>query len=1179
MLLSRLSAGLFGALISLSVAAQSPPQPTSQQIEDAKALGAAASGQAKSQALQVDSTGQPVLGSDGKPLMQETSTNSLRDSLRMFQDTSGLQSLEQVASPGNGGRTGLAKIGVTGQFDFVCKSAANSVFSAGSLAFKLGACESQNNAVSTVSARLCDNATRAGTCSSDSDYGDSFRLAANQFSQLGDLQMGVACNSQKTCRITVKGTYTVGGNDASMKTDARTAAQQATDGSVISQLRTAVIQGDYAGQMTDIGKPLQACAAANANAMSTGTASTCDGQQTVTVATQQNQAKCTGTRQCLHEAISVQTFTRKCTRTFPLTERISRVQYKNTATCTIAETRQPKGDFATTDSCAATPAGDPRSGMTKVGALARACSSTVTESDVEVCIAYSTTEYWANVAVSTLLGQSASPSAVAGACDTSPLSETRYSSCENGNWFGRTSPLSDCSVAVFDEATNQSGITGAELNYAERAGCGFCLTPAVGETCYGQPSVTDDVDSCAGMALDSCTLTSTAPRSYTGNGGLVSSQEETYACRKETKSCTAYSSASDENGCLSSDMALGLDKAKPGPSTADGSLNSALVAAAVLDSTARGSEGQQSQAIPLIFSGADMRCGRATGGIGQLFGRNCCRTDLERPVAGQLTRGGCNMDEAKLAAARRSSYAHFIGDYCSKRMFFPRRCLERKETYCVFQGILPRLVQEQGRDQLAALTASSANSQIEQASLGFSYYDNASGSWSTPVSANGVTVAAWQWPSYCANPELAQQKLLAEPDAKSCPGVVSTYVATCELSTGCGSLPAQPEDGAASWQLHVLNPLENITTATSRFATMTGACSTQTKRCQYTLSAWPAGVGGKAVVSHDLNWSLYSNQTTPNSGQAPEVYQMNNIGDLMFKGFSVPGMATGGLPSTVRLDFSRDGGQTWTTHQLPTNQQKGDFALPNSDVKLSGYCDGATNSCGYRITGTTVVTAKTWGSAENPDCSGFTAGQLSAFDFGKMDLSEWLSSVMSKVATRTNTELVQAANQQFQAFNSVFSQGAVSQAKPTSANFARMVPSEGFGPFSGKLVVSGNWPETTGDATVDKDKVTQVFVKWGDCSADEQVAPVPLDQGNGFATRHTFPAPDSLACLGNPHQNVTHQVELTVYTTLSGVQKRTLKVENAWATFPGGTQNNDNVGQRVTVPANGGDTTPPPPKP
>jgi hypothetical protein len=294
---------------------------------------------------------------------------------------------------------------------------------------------------------------------------------------------------------------------------------------------------------------------------------------------------------------------------------------------------------------------------------------------------------------------------------------------------------------------------------------------------------------------------------------------------------------------------------------------------------------------------------------------------------------------------------------------------------------------------------------------------------------------------------------------------------------------------------------------------------------------------------------------------------MNNVSDLMFRTWSQPGMADGKtVPPTLRVDYSKDGGQSWITIQLSTQLNGQDYTFPDSDTKITGACDAATNICSYHITGTVTIVAKPWGSAEAPDCTGFTAGQLSAMDFGKMDLSEWLSLVMEKAKENAGTTTSSAVTSaDLAAFNSSYKSGKV-ESITGGANFARVTPPQGFGPFEVQLMVSGYWPGTTGDPAQDTDVVTHVDADWGDCtSVDAMSSMNSAVVGAGYVARHTFVAPDKLNC-GSANANVQQVIKITAYTSKSGIQQRTVSVENAWSKFPGSTgKNNDIVPVTTTV--------------
>ncbi|MNR71712.1 conjugal transfer mating pair stabilization protein TraN [compost metagenome] len=1185
MQLAKFLLGATCALFTLAASAQ-PAAPSAADIARAKAAATQTATQMRNLSIVRDGNGEATRDANGSLQTTQTSRVTQQGDLDYFKSITGLEGLEQVATPGRG-QAGIAKVTSTQTFDLDCRRAASGLIrAAGGLTFRLGNCSS--SPVRTIQFTVCDAAQRVSQCAQPADFSRSVNVPVGSFVAVGNLQVGAGCNSADTCRISVKGTETLGGNDTTLKQQ----AQQATANSgIVSDLGTKVADGTYSEKMNEVGRPLMDCAERNRRSMgANGKVTGCgdEGQQaavTVNPANTQQGAQCNTQRTCLRWGTTSQTYSRSCTRTFPLTERVIKYQYE-TAECRIVETTAKDGTVSRTNSCVSGDA-DAAAGMNKIGDTSKECTSRDAEGS---CVAKAWTEYFASKDPE-VLSVNDSPSPVAGACDNSPLSETRYTGYEGGTWFGRTLPDNECISQIVDEGDGASTGMFVQLTNTEKAGCGVYTTPSVGTTCYGQPSETDDVDSCRQVDLSGCQLVSATPGSYTGGtSGLIMSQQETFQCSRSQNICLEWSKGPDDAACMdSSQMTFGTDQTKTLANDGSG-MNAALVAAAIIDATAEGvgtQGGDKDPFVPLLFSGDNMKCTRATGGIGQLFGRNCCRMDLERPVKGNIIRGGCDLDDVRLAAARRSHYTVYIGDYCSKKMKFPSRCLERTESYCTFNGVLPRLLHEQGRAQLASMAASSSGASVIRNNLTFPYFDSDSGHWSPPLQVNGVTVTAWKWPSYCVDPAQAAEHFASNPDALECPGVVRTVIATCD-NGNCGDLPRAPEYGAGEWSLIEVNPLERATTAVSRYAVVTGACSTTNGNCTYEVAAWPAGQGGKAVITRDISWELFSNQG-PTSSAPGGVSQMSNMADLMFRTWSQPGMSDGKtVPAQVRIDFSRDGGQSWRTVNVPTDLTGREYEFPDSDTRMTGKCDALTNLCAFRVTGTLTIWAKPWGSAKRPDCTGFTAGQLSAMDFGKMDLSEWLATVMDKAANAAPTELAKAASQQFSDFNSLFQegQGVIKMAAPNGANFARVSPSQGFGPFDVQLVVSGYWPQTTGDRTRDTDVVTRVEVDWGDCTGKQVLSHIPRAQtgeddngrpiyaptqsGDGYVGMHRFESPDKLRC-GSKRANVTQVIEITAYTTKSGVQKRTVSVENAWAVFPGaGGGNNDNVPLEVSAPVNQG---------
>lgn len=1116
------------------------------------------------------------------PTVTSSSQSSVEQSLNYFQKMTGTTGVTVQNSVGSGdGQGGLAQIGTNQYFDVNCSQLSSPVVRAAANAeFKILRCEmSSANQVSAVDLQVCTASTQGGTCEAN-NFSSPLSLATGKYFSVSGMQVGTACNTALDCRITVQATNQEGGN--------QTALQQASDSSSVltnpnswaSKLLNATQQGNYNQQLKTEGASLANCASQNAQSMQTsGTVSNCSqsAPQTVSVASDSTTPTSQQPQTCLKWNTLAQPFTQSCAEDFALTQLQSESHYSKTLTCQVTQ----QTGSAPVSSCAST------TGYTQVGKTAPTCLSKDASGN---CAQQSWTEYWVDFSSATSVGTTTYPYPSSGTCDTNPLSETRTTTCPNGDWFGRTLATSACEQPVTDTATGASTGRTLDLDFHSKPGCGVCLTPQVNEMCYANTAPSSN---CSAATLQGCSLQSVAPDETAGS--LVLSQTAEYSCQSQTKYCAQWSGS---NSATVSSSDLGLSQTVTNSGQATGNSTQALVQLEIADATAQGVEGSQSnQALPLIFGGQSYFCSLPTGGfLGSIFSKNCCDINLKRPSEGGVIQNGCSMEEAELAAARRSQLTTYIGSWCSSSTSFPHHCLQITQGYCGFKGLLARLVQEQGRQQLAQIVGSSASLNEQQQATTFPYYSSTeSGQWSPQIVVNGVDIQAWEWPSYCADPQTAANMYLTNPNAQLCSSTMDTWFATCGIPGGCGALPSQPSDGSGTWQLQDVDPLKNVTTAVSPFATVTGQCSAQTGQCAYTDAAWPAGQGGKVVVTKELSWPLYSNAapaSAASGASAQQYYQMNNMADFVFKGYSVTGAPGTALPSSVRLDYSSDGGQTWQTTTLPTTTLLSSSETLPGDISVTGGCDTTTNLCDYHFTGTFTVSAKPWGPPQAPDCSGFTAGQLSVMNFGKMNLSEWLSQVQSRIQTNvTGNVLQQGSDQASSILQAVNSGGQLTQTEVAAqgANFARIVPAQGFGPFQARLAVSGYWPQTTGNPALDTDKVIGVTVDWDDCSLPDEMTPITpyeLQQEQngslsldytyysagtgtpnewGYSIDHTFPSPDSMSCKGNPQSNFEHHVTLTVQTLHSGTHVVTLNVMNAWAAFPGEHQNNVIVPNSATA--------------
>jgi conjugal transfer mating pair stabilization protein TraN len=91
------------------------------------------------------------------------------------------------------------------------------------------------------------------------------------------------------------------------------------------------------------------------------------------------------------------------------------------------------------------------------------------------------------------------------------------------------------------------------------------------------------------------------------------------------------------------------------------------------------------------FTGSSMSCRKAAAGFS-----NCCK---DSGWGSDVGLSKCNTDEMALGKAKAKKVTVSIGERCDHKVL--GICLQKSQVYCVFQGKLARIIQEQGRrDQL-----------------------------------------------------------------------------------------------------------------------------------------------------------------------------------------------------------------------------------------------------------------------------------------------------------------------------------------------------------------------------------------------------------------------------------------------------------------------------------------------
>lgn len=1200
---------LFVALIPPLTAAAPPRELTAQEKAklkaEAEAYGAAI---ARDRAVFDPATGGLKKDASGQPLRTQTAPGLDPESLGAVKDMLGVQGIRSAGEPGQGGNAGAA---VSAKYNgsFSCGKGRPAVF-VGGLGIRIIDCSrSAEGQVASVTASFCTEVLKGGACDRATYWSPPQVIAVPGGVQAPNGAIRFSCESSSRCVVNIQA-------DASLVTTSDALTEQANqavarDGrnSAYEAVRKPLTSEEFARQLADQSDALSSCMTENnRNLGSTGKVSTCDGTKSITflgAKTGDGAARCDPKADCVRESVRSLNYQKTCLRqnattgyvcdydiptkecrasrqprTLQCVERSEQTPHgpavsgcesvKNgplfacqlvgqdcttagdTTTCRKTYScYDPEDESTVTTSCSA-------SELEGTKRVDRGADSQCLRTEGGGCVEWM--DYYVYPDKAALASEcAASPLPLADAPQTSCVRQGtgQYESCKEGGWYRRTLPDAAC-TAVSRTSSGEEIIV--DLTNEEKPGCGYCVRPVTSDVCYAKPTAQEPADSCSGISPTACTLASTACRNSVGS--ICLSQEETYQCVTEERSCVEYKQGST---CVDSDIAQGFDK-QPRQTYDSQNIGNALSAIAVLNEA--GHTGKAG-VVPRIFGGEDMRC-RKPLGYSRWYSNDCCKEDLRRPGGGRPA-NKCSIDEVKLASYRRASKTVYIGDYCSRKVGVGRwkKCVEQTQTYCAFQNILSKLVQVQGRQQLAEMVASSPFASKESRQIDFPYYSADKGRWGDAVLVNGVTVRPWVWPAYCAKPETAETGVQAA--GQECAQRLEAWFATCDRSDGnCGPLPEEPYLGGDSlWVLQQVDTLRNVTTALSPLAAATGACEPGTARCRYTVSAWPPGVGGKAIMSKQLVFPLSVVLAASEKDIGNDIAA--SLGDNMFlpKPLRAQSPLTA-LPATVSIAFSANAGASWATLSVPTAINDPGWTVPGTDIQLVGGCSLESNRCQYQAIGTVSVSAKPWGFPESPDCTGLTPAQISALDFSKIDLSEWLATVVGKVRTPDGQQLATAAKGHAEAFLQAFNEGRISVAAPRGAQTVTIQPREEFGPFTATLRVAGNFPVWWAEPEKNDDLVESVQVDWGDCSVPELASrQTTIDaQGNriyGFQISHAYPSPDKVppAC-GGGERNIEHEVKVTIVSR-SGMHYTTLKVRNVWDDFEGSVGVAEGGGP-VTVP-------------
>lgn len=635
-----------------------------------------------------------------------------------------------------------------------------------------------------------------------------------------------------------------------------------------------------------------------------------------------------------------------------------------------------------------------------------------------------------------------------------------------------------------------------------------------------------------------CTKTSASCLDFAN--GLCADQRQTYTCTSQIQTCVQTKTTNSCTGIAT--YGFENQTAKPG----DNRFAEALKYHALLEAVKKNISGNP----PLIFNGKQAQCSNT---FGCALGNCCCDIDVGQ---GGTFVWSCSKEEAQLAASRRAQAAHFLASGCTAGFSFfgACACFQTTRWFCEFPSQLARLVQEQGREQLARMAANGFGGAVQSKIPAFDYYASGAGSWLGPYVDNGNEVWVWQWDGTCSGAGTPSQGTV-------CPASDSLWWAVCD-GTSCAAPTGPPTLAPATHGLSFIriDAADANSQALSRYVVVTGSCAAPSgapsaassptpaagsavpvqQSCKYTLSAWPGGNGGSALVQADVSWALYGSQT----GQL-SWGQSTYIGTYAFQGGTLPMTAApqagGAEPTGVELRYSSDSGGSWRQTTLPlTISATAPVTLPGTRVQVYGHCSAPYYQCAYTAVVPMTAVAKPWlvnfhqscgGTTVTGDCSGFTLGQFALLDLSKMDLSSWEKSL---AATEPDTQKMaaKAAGQSKSIAASAPNALAPSGTQAQIQNGVPPAPAGQPAPLSGgspsapivlnktqceadsiantcdiELTAVGNWPDDSGcgQAATPANGAVGIFMGGGYCPRN--VTSLAVSWGDGASSTLAGPAP------------------------------------------------------------------------
>lgn len=476
----------------------------------------------------------------------------------------------------------------------------------------------------------------------------------------------------------------------------------------------------------------------------------------------------------------------------------------------------------------------------------------------------------------------------------------------------------------------------------------------------------------------------------------------------------------------------------------------------------------------------------------------------------------CSDDERELSKARGAK--HVIGpldEGCSIDLL--GLCVENEQFFCEFDNLFARIIQEQGRQQIAdALLRGPVGSELE--TIDFPYFNIVDGGGWNLHEVNGNKIAFWSWDPRCNNYLLDFNPSDSVDDnfVPLCPYSDEVHIAACE-GDQCFALPNSPYTtasgaGQTDYKVTILDPYISSGVAVSSVMYVQGQCGesipvvnlnavnfskdyydideevvitvpkvivnsgSSIADIREVLVRWgdgttttmtlddaggyhqasksypfSSGVDGNLVevILYDTTGRVYRTfinilvqdgaTSNPNSSAGAGYVDFSGVGvnlaydDCEYKvnaypggsgasttiGYDVSWVTNGREPKWSEFEFhagqykivpfeqgSPDGMGGASTvkvkiddvpYDVPTDTNGAEVAV--GDLLFLGSCTDQFYTCNYRVYKEVVLDLLPWGNGGELNCRGLSVDEVEMLDFGAMDLSEWIATILPDAPT------------------------------------------------------------------------------------------------------------------------------------------------------------------------------------